>query len=227
MDSYFDGEWRQFDDLYPNDWNPNKMSDEEFEILKDSLRDNGWTMPIVIQPDGTIIDGEHRWRASNEIDEDLTPEDIPSDYVPVHSIDIDDDRARIATIQHNRARGDISYDRLSSFRDELKEIGIFGEVEDKLAMDEVRDVIRLDDQYDMPDDFGLSSDVFEDSSDSSTTSTDSTDSVSSDLSEDSPDVVTLSFELTLDEYHTVTEALGETNRSKSLAQLVDLYMDKD
>ena len=40
----------------PNDYNPNKVSKQNLELLKQSILANGWTLPIVVRPDFTIID---------------------------------------------------------------------------------------------------------------------------------------------------------------------------
>ena len=45
----------------PNDYNPNKVSKQNLELLTQSIFPNGWTLPIVVRPDYTIIDGFHRW----------------------------------------------------------------------------------------------------------------------------------------------------------------------
>lgn len=60
----------------PNDWNPNRVSVRKFESIKLSMQTDGWmrSQPLLIwQTDdkgkkrNIIIDGEHRWRAGNEI----------------------------------------------------------------------------------------------------------------------------------------------------------------
>jgi ParB/RepB/Spo0J family partition protein len=46
---------------------PRKYFDEEaMERLVQSIKDNGIESPIIIRPDGTIIDGERRWKASQQ-----------------------------------------------------------------------------------------------------------------------------------------------------------------
>lgn len=47
--------------LKANDYNPNKVSEENLKLLIQSILTNGWTLPIVVRPDYTIIDGFHRW----------------------------------------------------------------------------------------------------------------------------------------------------------------------
>ena len=50
--------------LKPNDYNPNKVTEENLKLLMQSILTNGWTLPIVCRPDYTIIDGFHRWTVS-------------------------------------------------------------------------------------------------------------------------------------------------------------------
>ena len=50
----------------PNGYNPNKVSKQNLELLKQSILANGWTLPIVAAPDFTIIDGYHRWTVAGE-----------------------------------------------------------------------------------------------------------------------------------------------------------------
>ena len=57
-------QWVDREQLKPNDYNPNKVSEENLKLLVQSILTNGWTLPIVVRPDGTIIDGFHRWTVS-------------------------------------------------------------------------------------------------------------------------------------------------------------------
>ena len=54
-------QWVDRDQVRPNDYNPNKVSKQNLDLLKQSILANGWTLPIVVRPDMTIIDGYHRW----------------------------------------------------------------------------------------------------------------------------------------------------------------------
>ena len=40
--------------LKPNDYNPNKVTEENLKLLTQSILVNGWTLPIVCRPDYTI-----------------------------------------------------------------------------------------------------------------------------------------------------------------------------
>lgn len=92
-----DREW-----LTPNSYNPNVVSRDNLKLLTQSIMANGWTLPIVARPDGTIIDGFHRWTVSGQ-------EPLKSKLggkVPVVIVEHADESADIfGTITHNRARG--------------------------------------------------------------------------------------------------------------------------
>jgi ParB-like chromosome segregation protein Spo0J len=88
--------------LKPNDYNPNVVSEQNLELLVQSILTNGWTMPIVIRPDYTIIDGFHRWTVSGR--EPL--KSLLKGVVPCVIVDHKDESEDMyGTITHNRARG--------------------------------------------------------------------------------------------------------------------------
>ncbi|MBP8699782.1 MAG: ParB N-terminal domain-containing protein [Syntrophorhabdaceae bacterium] len=90
------------DMLKPNDYNPNIVSEKNMELLTQSILSNGWTLPIVIRPDYTIIDGFHRWTVSGR--EPLLSK--LKGMVPVVIVKHEDKAQDIyGTITHNRARG--------------------------------------------------------------------------------------------------------------------------
>lgn len=94
--------WVGRDELKPNDYNPNKVSMENLKLLTQSILTNGWTLPIVIRPDGTIIDGFHRWTVAGQ--EPLFS--LLGGKVPVVVVDHKDEDDNIyGTVTHNRARG--------------------------------------------------------------------------------------------------------------------------
>lgn len=95
-------EWVDRDLLHANDWNPNKVSKDNLELLKQSILTNGWTLPIVVRPDYTIIDGFHRWTVSGQ--EPLRS--MLDGKVPVVKVAHTDQSEDIyGTVTHNRARG--------------------------------------------------------------------------------------------------------------------------
>lgn len=95
-------QWVDRDRLRANDYNPNKVSEENLKLLTTSILTNGWTLPIVVRPDYTIIDGFHRWTVAGR--EPLKT--MLNGQVPVVIVDHGDEREDIyGTITHNRARG--------------------------------------------------------------------------------------------------------------------------
>lgn len=95
-------EWVDRDRLKPNDYNPNKVSRENLKLLTQSILTNGWTLPIVVRPDYTIIDGFHRWTVAGE--EPLRT--MLDGKVPVVKVAHEDQSEDIyGTVTHNRARG--------------------------------------------------------------------------------------------------------------------------
>lgn len=95
-------EWVDRERLHANDYNPNKVSEENLQLLVQSILTNGWTLPIVVRPDYTIIDGFHRWTVSGR--EPLLSK--LGGKVPVVKVDHKDESEDMyGTITHNRARG--------------------------------------------------------------------------------------------------------------------------
>ncbi len=95
-------QWVERERLHANDYNPNKVSEENLQLLIQSILTNGWTLPIVVRPDYTIIDGFHRWTVAGR--EPLLSKlggKVPVVIVP-HDNEADD---IFGTITHNRARG--------------------------------------------------------------------------------------------------------------------------
>lgn len=95
-------QWVPADSVYANDYNPNKVAPPEMKLLELSIREDGFTQPIVVwktEYGFEVVDGFHRH---------LVGKKIGLSHLPV--VVINDSRAdrgdRIAaTIRHNRARG--------------------------------------------------------------------------------------------------------------------------
>ena len=95
-------QWVDRERLHANDYNPNKVSEENLQLLIQSIQTNGWTLPIVVRPDYTIIDGFHRWTvAGREPLKTLLGNKVPV-VIVAHSDEAED---MYGTITHNRARG--------------------------------------------------------------------------------------------------------------------------
>lgn len=94
--------WVDRTKLKANDYNPNVVNEENMQLLIQSILTNGWTLPIVVRPDYTIIDGFHRWTVSGR-------EPLYSKLggkVPVVIVDHKErSEDMFGTVTHNRARG--------------------------------------------------------------------------------------------------------------------------
>lgn len=134
--------WVDRNTIRANDWNPNKVSKQNLELLTQSILTNGWTMPIVIRPDGTIIDGFHRWTVSGQ--EPLLT--MLGGMVPVvivehkeHSEDL------YGTVTHNRARGTHLLEPMKKIIKELMDAGkSIDEIGKQLGM-KPEEIFRLSD----------------------------------------------------------------------------------
>lgn len=140
------------DQLVPNDYNPNRQSDEEFAMLCGSMVDDGFTQPIVIRSEAndgchTIIDGEHRWRAARVLySGDFDGVKRPDFWeIPVVKMEVEQVQAMLSTLRHNKARGshDIELD-VEVFR-MAEELGVLDIMTDGLGIDDDEMQKMLDD----------------------------------------------------------------------------------
>ena len=96
-------QWVDREKLHANGYNPNKVSEDNLKLLVQSILTNGWTLPIVVRPDYTIIDGFHRWTvAGREPLKTMLKGKVPVVIVDHHG---DESADVYGTITHNRARG--------------------------------------------------------------------------------------------------------------------------
>ena len=127
-------------DIHPNEWNPNRQSEHDFELLLKSMREDGFTQPVVaIKTDEgliKIVDGEHRWRAAHT----LGFEDIPVVITPMT-----EEQAKIATLRHNRARGSEDVDLTAELLRDLEKLGALDWAQDSLMMDDTEIQKMLED----------------------------------------------------------------------------------
>lgn len=96
-------QWVDRNIVHANDYNPNRVGKQNLELLKQSILTNGWTLPIVVRPDYTIIDGCHRWLVSGQ-DPLITLLGGQVAVVIVRHKDRAEDM--YGTVTHNRARGE-------------------------------------------------------------------------------------------------------------------------
>jgi len=116
--------WVPNNTVYANNYNPNSVAPPEMELLRVSIRADGYTQPIVSMPDDNgsyeVVDGFHRHRVGKEI---LEICERVHGYLPLVSIRTSqyDKSNRIAsTIRHNRARGKHKVEAMSEIVLELK-----------------------------------------------------------------------------------------------------------
>jgi len=140
-------------DIKPNSYNPNRQDPHAFELLLKSIREDGFTQPIVVVKvtdatkadpafkaaqvgDTVVVDGEHRWRAAQH---------LGMKEVPVVYTDMTPEQMRIATLRHNRARGDEDLELTAQVLKDLRELGALDWAQDSLMMDDVEMQKLLDD----------------------------------------------------------------------------------
>ncbi|QCC57257.1 IbrB-like domain-containing protein [Natrinema thermotolerans] len=98
--------WVKQEDVEGNDYNPNEVATPEMDLLHKSIKEDGYTQPIVTYEVGDgefeVVDGYHRTligKTRDDIRERL------HDHVPVTVIDKPREERMSSTIRHNRARG--------------------------------------------------------------------------------------------------------------------------
>lgn len=161
-------EYMKPEEVVPNPWNPNRQSDHDFDLLQRSMREDGFTQPIIVakvteehkaqdQSLGDyavgqlmIVDGEHRWRAGQV----LGMEEVPVVVVPM-----DVAQMRIATLRHNRARGSEDIELGAQVLRDLEQLGALDWAQDSLKLDDV-EVQRL--LEDVPAPEALAAEAFAD-----------------------------------------------------------------
>jgi ParB-like chromosome segregation protein Spo0J len=139
-------QWVEQENVIANDYNPNTVAPPEMQLLEHSIREDGYTQPIVAWHHDSlyeVVDGFHRNRVGRE------SADIKkriSGYLPLTIVNDDRlDRAdRIAsTIRHNRARGKHQVKSMAAIVVELKRRNwSTGKISKNLGMDK-DEVLRL------------------------------------------------------------------------------------
>lgn len=102
--------------LHPNPWNPNRMNDRQYAAAKESIEAYGFIDPITVRAhpelsgEYQVIDGEHRWKAAQE---------LGIDTVPIVLITVTDQQAKKLTIILNETRGNADTIDLAQLLDNL------------------------------------------------------------------------------------------------------------
>lgn len=114
------------DKIQANSYNPNHVAPPEMKLLYESIKDDGYTMPIVCyyledEDKYEIVDGYHRYTTM------LNHKDIydrENGMLPVSVIDKPVEDRIASTIRHNRARGTHDVDLMVNIVKELKDSGM-------------------------------------------------------------------------------------------------------
>jgi ParB-like chromosome segregation protein Spo0J len=117
--------WAKIEEVTPNDYNPNSVAKKEMGLLYTSIKQDGYTQPIVTIYDPkekmyVIVDGFHRYYTAK------TNEDILArnkGRIPIVVIDKDINDRMASTVRHNRARGMHSVTGMSSMVFQMLENG--------------------------------------------------------------------------------------------------------
>ena len=112
--------------IQANSYNPNHVAPPEMKLLYESIKDDGYTMPIVCyylkdEDMYEIVDGYHRYTTM------LNHKDIyerENGMLPVSVIDKPISDRIASTVRHNRARGTHDIDLMVNIVKELKDSGM-------------------------------------------------------------------------------------------------------
>lgn len=109
-----------------NAYNPNSVAPPEMKLLEKSIREDGYTMPIVcyyLEDEDVyeIVDGFHRYTVMTRC-KDIRERE--NGCMPVVTIEKGIENRMASTIRHNRARGSHSIELMSNIVAELVESGM-------------------------------------------------------------------------------------------------------
>lgn len=138
--------WVPSDDVKANDYNPNSVAPVEMRLLELSIKEDGYTQPIVtgvVDGERETVDGYHRGAVGKK---SKSVRRRTLGYLPITTINAErharEDRMA-STIRHNRARGKHGVEAMSSIITELVRRGWNDEkIAIELGMDS-DEVLRL------------------------------------------------------------------------------------
>jgi len=131
------------DKIEANDYNPNHVARREMQLLYQSIKCDGYTMPVVCFYDEDrdkyiLVDGYHRWLVM------ITHKDIYERENGMLPVSVIDDRMA-STIRHNRARGkhevELQASLVGMLKDGWDELKIMKEL--GMTLEEVQRLIGL------------------------------------------------------------------------------------
>ncbi|HBG2132318.1 TPA: ParB-like nuclease domain-containing protein [Clostridioides difficile] len=136
--------WFKSENIEANSYNPNRVATPEMKLLHESIKEDGYTQPIVGYEYNKnrieIVDGYHRNRVGKEY-KDINEK--VHNYLPVAIIDKPIEERMTSTIRHNRARGQHTILGLSDMVLELTKSGWSDERICKAFGMELEEVIKL------------------------------------------------------------------------------------
>ena len=111
--------------IQANSYNPNKVAPPEMKLLYDSIKEDGYTQPIVCyylpeEDRYEVVDGFHRFQIIKNHKDIFERE---GGMLPVVVINRPIEDRMASTIRHNRARGSHDVDLMSNIVAELTEMG--------------------------------------------------------------------------------------------------------
>lgn len=119
--------WERSTDVEANEYNPNAVAPPEMQLLYMSIKEDGYTMPIVTHKNTEgvtkIVDGFHR-RQTERNNLDISAATMGR--VPITQIRAEQagqGERMASTIRHNRARGSHNIELMSNIVAELVEMG--------------------------------------------------------------------------------------------------------
>jgi len=137
--------WVPADMVVGNDYNPNHVAPPEMKLLYRSIKEDGYTQPIVVMWDEekgkyVVIDGFHRNRVGKE-HKDINA--MIKNHLPIVELKKSINERMASTIRHNRARGKHSIDGMTNIVAEMMLKGWDDEkVAKELGMD-LDELLRL------------------------------------------------------------------------------------
>ena len=138
-----------------NEYNPNHVATPELRLLYESIKEDGYTMPIVCyrnEHDGVyeIVDGFHRYTVLKTYPDIYERE---GGFLPVVVIDKPISERMASTVRHNRARGSHNIKLMCDLVASLVQAGKSDEwIARNLGM-EIEEVFRLKQLVGIPDMF--------------------------------------------------------------------------
>lgn len=136
--------WVKQEDVHANEYNPNVVAAPEMKLLYTSIKEDGYTMPVVTykleNQQRETVDGFHRKRVAKEYP--VIYKRLHG-YLPVSTIDKPLEDRMASTIRHNRARGTHQIRSMSDIVLELSKFGWDDETICRQLGMELDEVLRL------------------------------------------------------------------------------------